>query len=341
MTTPAPVTRRSRITAALRRGARSGWVRLVVTAAVLTVVVLLVDPVALVDRVRRADGPLFGAAVAALLGALVLGGFRWFVLLRATGVQTTAHRWTRAYAVGTFANSFLPAGFGGDAVRAVMASARREDLVPTATSILVDRLTGIGSLVVIAWIGVALDPGGVPGSLVAALAWLTAAGVAVVVGGVLAARAGGRVAHLLPARLRSPLARARDALAASGKAGAGPLSAAGLLGLAYQALVVLETWLLARSIGLDLPMALMGVAVTLVIVLTLIPFSIAGLGIREGGYVAVLATVDVSATDAVLLSLLTLAAFAVASAPGALGMLWWPGRATEATPALKAKRPDV
>jgi hypothetical protein len=61
--------------------------------------------------------------------------------------------------------------------------------------------------------------------------------------------------------------------------------------------------------------------VALVLLITMIPLSIAGFGLREGGWVLVLGAAGVSATDATLLSLLTFAALAVATLPAALCML--------------------
>lgn len=315
-------TGRARITAILRRAAASRLVRLLATLLALGLLALLIDPQALMDGIRNADPGLFAAATAALLVALVLGGVRWWILLRGAGVTGSTARVARAYAVGTFANSFLPAAFGGDAVRAVMVASRRSEIVPAAASIVIDRLTGVACLFVVAWAGVLVNGGAVPTPLVVTLAWLTVAGVGLTVLAVCATRgAGARLAARLPARVRGIMSSARDAVLATARAGFRPLFLVTLLGIAYQALVVLETWLLARAIGVDVPFVVMGVAVTIVLVVTFIPFSIAGLGIREGGYVAVLAPAGVAATDAVLLSLLTLAAFAIASSPGALAML--------------------
>jgi hypothetical protein len=85
--------------------------------------------------------------------------------------------------------------------------------------------------------------------------------------------------------------------------------------------MVLASWILARAIDLDLSFSLLAVVSPLVIVATLIPISIAGFGVREGGYVALLATAGVSAPDATLLSLLSVATLAIATLPGAVALL--------------------
>ena len=57
------------------------------------------------------------------------------------------------------------------------------------------------------------------------------------------------------------------------------------------------------------------------LILSTAPISIGGYGVREGSYVLVVGYAGVSATDATLFSLLSAAAFALASLPGALALL--------------------
>jgi hypothetical protein len=64
---------------------------------------------------------------------------------------------------------------------------------------------------------------------------------------------------------------------------------------------------------------------------TLIPISIGGFGVREGSYVVLLGGASIGATDATLISILSVAALFLASVPGAV-MLARGGIA----PALKA-----
>ena len=78
--------------------------------------------------------------------------------------------------------------------------------------------------------------------------------------------------------------------------------------------------LIALSISLDVSFAVLGVTLPLVLVIT-VPVSIGGFGVREGSYVLLLSYAGVSATDATLFSLLSAAAFALASLPGALALL--------------------
>jgi hypothetical protein len=59
------------------------------------------------------------------------------------------------------------------------------------------------------------------------------------------------------------------------------------------------------------------VALALVTVATLVPISIGGFGVREGTYVLLLGGASIGATDATLISVLSVAALFIASLPGA------------------------
>ena len=304
----------------LRRAARSLWFRALVTLSLLALVAAQIDWDAAGERLAEGDWSWFAAAVAALVVALVVGAVRWHLLLAAAGVEGGWLQTLRAYAIGVFSNNFLPTSFGGDAARAWIVGRSGHRLVRAATSVVVDRVSALVCLVIVAWAVVALDPGTVPDSLLAALLVTTGAGLGALVIGAVAMRAGGGLARRLPQRVRSGARTARDTLADYGRSPRLFLSAFSL-GVVFQTLTITAVWLLAKAIEVDLAFTVAAVAVPLVLVITIVPVSIAGFGVREGGFVVLLAEADIDATDATLLSLLSVVALAVSSLPGALAMV--------------------
>jgi hypothetical protein len=112
---------------------------------------------------------------------------------------------------------------------------------------------------------------------------------------------------------------ARDARAVLSDYARDPGLLAGWLALSvvYQALIAFQLVVLGRAIEVDLPFATAAVALTLVTLVTLIPISIGGFGVREGSYVVLLGGVSIAASDATLISVLSVATLLVASLPGA------------------------
>ena len=290
------------------------------TIALLAALALWIDWGAFADRLEDADWRLFALGVLVVVVALLIGALRWHVFVRAGEIDSTVPQTLRAYWIGMFANNFLPTGFGGDAARVVVISKSAPSTGRAVASVLVDRLTALACLVLLAWVAAGVAPGDVPRSLLAILALATATGL--IAAGVIAF-----------AGRRGRLRRIHDqALAATG----GPervrsvLALTTVLGLLYQGTMVFAAWVLARAIDLHLSFALLAVVTPLVIIVTLFPVSIAGFGIREGGYVALLAEAGVSAPDATLLSLMNVAALAIATLPGAFALLLPGGRRSRA-----------
>jgi uncharacterized membrane protein YbhN (UPF0104 family) len=157
----------------------------------------------------------------------------------------------------------------------------------------------------------------VPGGAHTFLSWVT---VAVILGTALVALSlfrGTRIGRaLVPARLAALASESRAQLR---RYVADPETLALVLvaSLAYQALASLQLVMLADAIGVHLPFATAAVTLALVTIVTLIPISIGGFGVREGTYVVLLSGASISATDATLISLLTVAVLFFASLPGA------------------------
>jgi hypothetical protein len=84
---------------------------------------------------------------------------------------------------------------------------------------------------------------------------------------------------------------------------------------------MLAFWLVARSIGLRIPFSVLATTLPLVFIISALPISIGGLGVREASYVALLGRAGVTATDAALLSVLFGLSFMVATLPGGLALL--------------------
>ena len=107
---------------------------------------------------------------------------------------------------------------------------------------------------------------------------------------------------------------------------------------------VVYTGLIARAMGLDVSWSYLAVVVPLVALLTLLPVSINGMGLREVGLVVLLGPVGVPAASAVTLSLLSFAATFAASLLGAGFYLGGTYPRLGSTPAMDRKtegRSDV
>ncbi len=158
---------------------------------------------------------LLALAFAGLLLTVPIAACRWWLLLRGLQLPVTM-RWS----VGTtfislFFNTFLPGAYGGDLVRLALAYRILGKLNRLTISVIVDRLSGLGALLLL---GLAMLPA-LPVAYANRLGWVAVTLVAVgVLGLYIALRSGDwLVRHLrrLPGRAGPILAHiAREVLAA-------------------------------------------------------------------------------------------------------------------------------
>jgi len=232
------------------------------------------------EALQRADLRLLFLAWCFFLIGVVVRVFRWRALLYGLGLRPPFLRLLRLYLIGGFFNAFLPTGFGGDVVRVLELGRDAEDSSAALGTVLVDRLTGILSLMALGLIVLPFAVGLAP--------WLRWLFVVVAVGGLVA---GGlvlqgnllrRLAAYLPGKL-SLAGQGRLAQIYSAVVGSG--SRAIWLALAYSTIFNLLNigvhWLCARAVGIELAVPFYFVLVPLLSLSLLIPFSVVALASRE------------------------------------------------------------
>jgi glycosyltransferase 2 family protein len=305
----------------IRQTAGSLPVRIGVTLALLGVVASQIDWSKLERRLRHGHPLDFIAAVILVLVALIVGACRWWRLLGRAELRLDPPRLARVYAVSTFSGTFLPTSVGGDVTRALLVT-RRPTLLPrVGITIVVDRLGGLVGLLGMAWLAFALGSATVPLGAQIFLTWVT---IGVLVGSLLLAallfRRSGVVRSFVPNRLIL-IARESRSLLRTYAADPRTMTVLLLTSLLYQALISLQLVMLARAIDVHLAFATAAVTLALVTVVTLIPVSIGGFGVREGSYVVLLGGASIGATDATAISVLSVAALFLASLPGAFMLM--------------------
>ena len=278
------------------------WVaRLLLGLTVLALVSSRIDFSALTLQLDA--GALWGGAVAvlALVLAQALSAQRWRILL-GEGAPPWRYLW-RLYSVGAFFSLFLPTAVGGDAVRAAAAMRTLPRGGSVLASVLLDRMLGVLALVVYAMLGAIAMPA-VVSVLRDAWRWKfgAAAVLALVAGAVMVAAVGWRLARRRPhiaTMLDDGLALAKALIAA-------PRALLGATALAFAVQGAYIVAWIAVAIGLRLPIPLLFflVAVPVVSLASMLPVTLSGIGVREGAWVLLFASLGLPAANAVAYSLL-------------------------------------
>lgn len=262
-------------------------VEAVVSAVVLGLLLRWAGLHEVVRTLRGTDLAWFLPAVVVSAATVPVMALRWQLLLEAKHVSVPLGWLTRTYFVALFAGQFLPAAIGGDAVRVVELGRRTGDAPESVASVLIDRLVGLLSLVVLAIVAVLVSgPGRRVGVVAAEGAFGAAAAVALLL--LFSSRLRGTVARWLEPR---PAGRR---LAAGGRfydalhgyrSHRATLIVVGLLALLVQAARVGVIWMLARALGLDVPDSVVLLAGPVVFAALALPVSLNGIGVREAVFV--------------------------------------------------------
>ena len=297
------------------------WVRAIVTAAVLGILVSRLDLRGTWDAMVRLDAAkaLLVLVLLAIDRAVMV--WRWVILLRATGTRVALKSAVWIYLVSSFLGSFLPAGVGGDAARAYTLARRTAQTGAAIASVAIDRILGLLSIVAIAGAGLLIAG---PKHLADMQAPLLVGCVTAVIGlGSLLwadrwARvlvAGGRGSDR-PGRLSASLARLAAALG-DYRGHRSALAAVFVLSIGIQVLRIAQAWLLGTGIGINVPFSYYLLFMPVGLVALMLPISLNGFGLPQGVIVWLLQPVGVRPADAFALSTLIVLTGLLANVPGA------------------------
>lgn len=302
-------------------GPRKGLLILLKAAISVAVLVYLLSkmrPEELVSVMSRLSPWAFIAAVALYLIASYVSALRWRLLIPH---PFTTGRLFSLYIIGSFFNTCLPGTIGGDAVKAYytgreLKEERLEGSAAVAVaSVFMDRYMGLAALL---FIPVVAMPSGlpfletIPGGL--PVKWLLPLGFC---GFVVATfilfriRIGGRVRFLLKVYEYLHYYRSQREL----------LLKAFLYSVLIQVMSILSVYLLARGMGLDLSFTALLIFIPLIVLISFLPLSLSGIGVREGAFAFFLGTIGIPTSAAVSLSLLWFLSVVAASLWG--GVEYW------------------
>jgi uncharacterized protein (TIRG00374 family) len=279
--------------------ALGSWVRIVLSLGLLAFVLRQVGWEQVWQAVRQAHGPYLTAALALSLAGIVVRAYRWGILLRALDIQPSLGRLTALYFVGTFFNNFLPTGVGGDVVRVYELAQESKRPAAAIGTVLLDRASGLLVLFLIALLALAFGHTLVSPQIAAAIVLLFVAGW----GGsafVLQRNWLQRLGLWRWVEKIDLLRRAYEAVTVCGGRAIG-----GALGVSLGLNVVLIAMnvLIAQSLGIELTLWYYLLFVPIISFLLVLPVSLSGLGVREGGYVYLFGQAGVPAHLALSLSL--------------------------------------
>jgi uncharacterized membrane protein YbhN (UPF0104 family) len=267
------------------------------------------------DTLRQADARYLVAAWGLYLFSMVLRAYRWQVLLRIQKLEAPLSRLTSLYFIGTFFNSVLPTGFGGDVVRMYELSKQSDQGTESVSTVLVDRLCGFVVLFIMASLALPFGYHLIPPLVSAMIVGITVLTLL----GVWMAFSDGvwrwlSAVPLVKRLIGMPkVQQFRISLAAYRTRA---ISGALLASLAFNVLLMVFNYLIALALGIRISPWYFLIFIPIISFLLTLPVSVSGLGVREGGYVLLFGQAGVPSSLAFAMSLCV---YGIAVATGLLG----------------------
>jgi glycosyltransferase 2 family protein len=300
---------------------QSSWgftfLKIGLSALAVGLVLHTVDLSAAWGRMAGQDVGYLLAAAGAMMLQICVGGLRWHVILKRLQAPARVLTSLQLFYISAFFNVCLWGAVGGDVVRGWLSYRGKVSARTSINSIVLDRvaaLAGVALLVLITapyWATkfenrtLALLPAGV-----------AAAGLLGIVVLAQFERLPQSWRHLRPMRLVQSLGEATQTIFLRPAAAVPTL----LLAITAQALMALSAYFLAQSLSIGLSLIDCLVLMQPVALLTSLPISVGGWGVRETAMIGILGLVGVHSTAALALSVELGLLAMVISAPG---LIFW------------------
>ncbi|KPK11969.1 MAG: hypothetical protein AMJ68_03760 [Acidithiobacillales bacterium SG8_45] len=219
----------------------------------------------------------------------------------------------RSYFKGTFFNQALPTSIGGDALRVLEAAKVGAGKREAFYGVFIDRIVGLLGLLLLNLIAISVNPIFLQDNpavhyAIIAMALFGFAGVFVLtlLGDVnwLASNRVTKLIHDLSHRIRTVYRSGRT------------ITLQTALSVIIHLLSMMTVYLIGRSIGLDYGLLIYLVVVPPVILLTIVPVSLAGWGVRETGMIGLFLLIGAEKAEVLSMSLIYGLMLVAASMPG-------------------------
>ena len=254
--------------------------------------------------IQTRHGMLLVGVIVGFCG-IVLSAYQWRSLLRVERITSDLADLINLYVVGIAFSHFLPTGMGGDAIKVHYVGRDSGNSAGSASAALLCRILGffgmllislpilliwhdrLDTKLILSFILLALLVAGMIGGALLAVLWLPRF-------------ARGRWSKH---RLLSPVIKVGDALSKTIKRPR-TLLVASLYGVIFWFVAILNCYCYAEALQLHVPLYFYFFVVPFVSLVSFLPISINGFGLRETAFVYAFSTVHVASAPALLLALL-------------------------------------
>lgn len=285
--------------------------KLALAVIIFSLLLWKVPAARMLSYIKQADFKLFLLAWGIYLGGQVLSSYKWSLLASPLGLSRPFKDFVAFYFIGMFFNLFMPGSIGGDVYRTALLAGTDKSRLIAAYSVLAERYTGGMALLSFALVSAIFyfkDLIPLPLKVLVAtlfsIAWSVAFAFPWLTKGFPLLRKAVKRLKLdrLDVYWHNP----------------SKLLLVLFLSFSFQTVNILSVFLIAQSVRIKTDLLLFFFVVPIVDLLSTLPVSLSGLGIREGAFVFFLKSFGVNPTQGLACSLMLLSMLLLSGALGGL-----------------------
>ncbi len=283
------------------------YLKLFVSFGLIALILLKIDLGTLKENLLAADLKIYGFATGLFFLQQVVIAYSWQILLKAQENRVSFWNVLRVYFIGSFMGTFLPSSVGMDVVRIYGLAKHIKDGVDSASSMVVSRI--LGFLVLIAFALVAAIPMSRLMHESQIFLWIFLLsvlflGTAVFVLSPLTQKILYFILEKIHlSRFNASIQAVYRSIYEFSQHKKALLQLTGV-SVFFQLLGIYIVFLVGKSLNIPLSMTYYFLLIPIIMVITLIPISIAGIGVRESSFIYFFTQAGISSTQALSLSFL-------------------------------------
>jgi uncharacterized protein (TIRG00374 family) len=255
--------------------------------------------------------------------------FRWRMLMRLLMPVFSLMRLFEIYCIGLFFNLTFPTAVGGDLVKMYYAGKPSGLYARSFAATFLDRDAGMLAMMILACLGTLLLPMALPGIPVSLIVWLSFAAFIAMNIAIFTPTLHRLLTRLLHRVRFSKTAARVDAISNAFQiTGRHPrvLFDCLLISILNQLLVFAVTWVTAIALRLHISFLYFLVFVPVITLISMIPISLNGWGLREYGFMTLFGAIGVAPAPALALALVTDIMLVLAAVPGGIVYIFFRSR---------------
>jgi len=286
--------------------------KLIITIVIFYVLFQYIDFEHVIKVLKKSHGGFILLALLAQLASTLIAAYRWRLIMKLLDFHEKVSFYVQSYFRGTFFNQVLPGSIGGDAVRTIELVQKGYDKKDAIYGIFVDRVIGLVGLLVLNLIANNLFYGSFPSWLYQLLNLITLGGIA----GFSMLFVFEKFTFLTRYSFSNLFVRLSKRL--NKLYGNKALLIQHItITVVVHIFSILAIYALALSVEVNLNLETLLIAIPPVFLLTIIPISLAGWGVRESGMVGILMLVGAQKEEILVISVLYGLLLIIAALPGA------------------------